>query len=50
MGEKKNFLTKTSTFITGSGKASAPPNEEKWKINKNGKWQLTEDVKVSSGN
>ena len=51
MGEVKNFLSNTATYITEKLKKSdAPPNEIKWKIYKGGKWQITEDVQVSSGN
>ena len=52
IGEWKRFNinSNTSTYITGQGKSEAPPNEEDWKIYKNGKWQVTEHVQVSSGN
>ena len=50
MSEMQHKGTNSSTFTTAEGKSEAPPNEEKWKIYKDGKWQVTEHVQVSSGN
>ena len=50
LAESKHIHGNASTFTTGGDKSEAPPNQEEWKIHKNGKWQVTEHVQVSSGN
>ena len=50
IGEDKNFLSSSFTFLTQGGTGAWPPYKKPWKIYKDGKWQKTKDVQVSSGN
>ena len=53
IAEQKNFPNVNAmTFVTGANKTKSaiPPTDQVWKINIDGNWQETEDVKVISGN